>query len=128
VKYDYKVVGNFTDDNFEKILDKILKKFIYMYVDKALFIALKDYNDFEGSAELIDKTFRPVRDFYIEEINEQNVVNQTPIVKDWCLNNLVRLDTQRYEVENQEKLHQVWHAMDNMEAELQKKLEDRKEV
>ena len=98
-----------------------------MYVDNTLFIALKEWKEHEGSEELINKTFRPMKNFYIEEITEKNITTLTPVIKEWCLNNLVKLDTERYEAENQEKLKQVWQAMDRMEEQLTKELNEKKE-
>lgn len=122
MKYVYKVVGNFSEDNFDKILTKISKKFVTLYVDKTLYIALKSFDDYEGSEDLIRNTFKPVRDFYVEEVTEKNIVNQHPFSKDWCLNNLVKLDTEHYEHDNQAKLREVWMSMDRMEEELSAKL------
>lgn len=122
MSFVFKVVGNFNDTNFEKITTKISQKFLFMYLDKTFFIALKSWNEREGAIDLMSKTFRPVKDFYIEEVTEQNIIRQQSFIKEWCLKQLVRLDTERYEEENQQRLKKVWEAMDNMESQLQQEL------
>ena len=43
---------------------------------------------------------------------------------EWCRDNFVALDRQRYEIEQQDKLQNAWKALDNMEVVLKKKLEE----
>lgn len=126
MKYVFKIVGNFNDENFEKILNKIASKYISLYTNKTLFIALKSWADREGSEALLNKAFRPVRDFYIEEVNEKNVSDLPPAIGDWCLNQLLRLDTERFEEENQAKLQQIWESMDRMEEQFEQKMIERR--
>jgi len=118
MNYIKKIVGNFTDDNFEKIINNISQKFQFMYVDDTLFLALKAWTEYEGSEDLISKTFRPVKDFYIEELDKTKIEKQQQFIKDWCSNHSIRLDRERYELENQEKLKQAWASMDELEEKL----------
>lgn len=121
----YKIIGRFNDENFEKILKKISTLFDFIYTDQSLFIGLKNYQYKDEGNFLIKKTFRPIKDFYIEVIDEKNINKQSPFVKQWCLDRFVLLDTQKFEIQEQDRLKQTWRDLDNMEAELQKIMEER---
>ena len=121
----YKIIGCFNDENFEKILKKISTLFDFIYTDQSLFIGLKNYQYKDEGNFLIKKTFRPIKDFYIETIDEKNINKQSPFVKQWCLDRFVLLDTQKFEIQEQDRLKQTWRDLDNMEAELQKIMEER---
>lgn len=121
----YKIIGRFNDENFEKILKKISTLFDFIYTDQSLFIGLKNYQYKDEGNFLIKKTFRPIKDFYIEVIDEKNINKQSQFVKQWCLDRFVLLDTQKFEVQEQDRLKQTWRDLDNMEAELQKIMEER---
>jgi len=129
MNYIYKIVGNFTDDNIQKILKKTSNDFVSIYIDKILFLSLKTITKEEECKKVLDKVFRPIRDFYIEEINETNVNTLSPFIKEWCLNNFVRLDTEKYESEHQEELINIWKSLDEFEEKLKDKINNnRKEV
>ena len=72
----------------------------------------------------MSKTIRPVISYYIKEINEKNIMNEEQSIMEWCRDNFVALDRQRYEIEQQDKLQNAWKALDNMEVVLKKKLEE----
>ena len=66
---------------------------------------------------------------YSIEITEDNLGKETPFYQDWCKENLVRIDRQRYEIENQKKLKMAMKAIDIFEEKMQESLKenDRKE-
>lgn len=111
----YKVIGKFTDENFDKIIKKISGEFKFIYCYNALYLSVKDVKKVEGCKLLLKQTFRPVGDFFIQEINETNIMKEESTVMEWCRDNLLAIDQQRFENEQQEKLKQAWLAMDNME-------------
>ena len=115
----YKIISQFNDDDFEKKLEKISTLFDFMFTSYALYLGLRDVAKKEEGEILIKKIFKPIKSYYIEPINEKNINRQTDVVKEWCLNKLVALDRQRFEINEQEKLKATWLAMDNMEAELE---------
>ena len=41
----YRVIGNFTNDNFEKLLTKLCSKFKTLYLNNVLYLALINFND-----------------------------------------------------------------------------------
>ena len=42
-------------------------------------------------------------------------MNEEQSIMEWCRDNFVALDRQRYEIEQQDKLQKAWKALDNME-------------
>ena len=118
----YKIQGNFNEDNFEGIFKKLGPHFKLMYKYNTLFAALIDYNFVNKSESYLRNALRPSKDFYISEINEKNIMREEQSIIQWCRDNLVNLDRQRYEKEEQARLKEVMKAMDNMEVILQEQM------
>lgn len=118
----YRVIGNFTNDNFEKLLTKLCSKFKTLYLNNVLYLALINFNDKDICDDTLKKVFKPTRDFFITKIEEGNIMDLEPDALVWCRDNLVELDKQRYEKENQEQLKLTWEAMDRLEDDLKQKL------
>ena len=123
----FKIQGDFNEDNFSKILNKLCKYFKFIYTNGTLYIALGDIKNKQEASVLMSKTFRPVRSYYIKEINEKNIMNEEQSVMEWCRDNFVALDRQRYEIEQQDKLQNAWKALDNMEDILKNQMLNNKE-
>ena len=123
----FKIQGDFNEDNFSKILNKLCKYFKFIYTNQTLYIALSDIKNKQEASNLMSKTFRPVRSYYIKEINEKNIMNEEQSVMEWCRDNFVALDRQRYEIEQQDKLQNAWKALDNMEDILQNQMLNNKD-
>lgn len=118
----YKIIGNFTDENFDKIITKVASRFKFMYCNDTLYISMKSIDSIGEDREFLYKIFRPARDFFIVEINEENILKEDDIVGEWCKDNFVLLEKQRFEKEQQSKLIKTWKAMDNMELQLKSEL------
>lgn len=118
----YKIQGNFNEDNFEGIFKKLGPHFKLMYKYNTLFAALIDYNFVNKSESYLRNALRPSKDFYISEINEKNIMREEQSIIQWCRDNLVSLDRQKYEKEEQARLKEVMKAMDNMETILQEQM------
>ena len=123
----FKIQGDFNEDNFSKILNKLCKYFKFIYTNQTLYIALSDIKNKQEASILMSKTFRPVRSYYIKEINEKNIMNEEQSIMEWCRDNFVALDRQRYEIEQQDKLQNAWKALDNMEDILKNQMLNNKE-
>ena len=123
----FKIQGDFNEDNFSKILNKLCKYFKFIYTNQTLYIALGDIKNKQEASVLMSKTFRPVRSYYIKEINEKNIMNEEQSIMEWCRDNFVTLDRQRYEIEQQDKLQNAWKALDNMEDILKNQMLNNKE-
>ena len=107
----FKVVGNFPDDKFNKMLSTLEKHFSFMYLDETLFLSLNDYHDEDNADHILKSVFKPAKDYYIQSITYDNVHALAPIVKEWCLNNFAKLNMQSVEDEEQEKLQQRMQAL-----------------
>lgn len=123
----FKIQGDFNEDNFSKILNKLCKYFKFIYTNQTLYIALSDIKNKQEASALMSKTFRPVRSYYIKEINEKNIMNEEQSIMEWCRDNFVALDRQRYEIEQQDKLQNAWKALDNMEDILKNQMLNNKD-
>ena len=123
----FKIQGDFNEDNFSKILNKLCKYFKFIYTNGTLYIALGDVKNKQEASALMSKIFRPIRSYYIKEINEKNIMNEEQSIMEWCRDNFVALDRQRYEIEQQDKLQNAWKALDNMEDILKNQMLNNKE-
>lgn len=118
----YKIIGNFTDENFDKIISKISSKFKFMYCNDTLYVSMKSIDSLSEDKDYLYKIFRPAKDFFIVEITEQTILKEDNIVGEWCKDNFVLLEKQKFEKEQQVKLRKTWVAMDNMELQLKSEL------
>ena len=118
----YKIIGNFTDQNFNRIIDKISLKFNFIYCNDTLYISIKNIDSLSENKDYLAKLFKPAKDFFITEITEQNILKENEMISEWCRENFVRLESQKFEIEQQAKLKKVWLAMDNMEIQLKDEL------
>ena len=122
----FKIQGDFGMSDFVNMLTKLSQYFKFIYTNDNLYIALKDIKEKDNAKIIMNKVFKPIKNYYIKEINETNIMKEDPIVIEWCRDNFVALDKQRYEIEQQDKLHNAWKAMDNMEEILKKEINKNK--
>ena len=119
----YKIMGDFNADNFERIFVKLGEFYKIIYYEGVLYIALSTYKLKEDAEICIKKTLKPARNFVIKEIDETNLKNESDFVIEWCRDNFVEIERQKYEIEKQNKLRATMKALDNFEqilAEQQK--------
>lgn len=115
----YKIQRDINQDNFDKIISKISKFYRFLYSNGSLYLALINFEKNDEAKEIFKKTFRPVKNFYVCEITENNLQMEDGFIIDWCRDAFVDLERQRYEIEQQEKLREVMSAMDEMEKILE---------
>ena len=111
----YKIQGNFNENNFNTILEKIKKFYLFIFSNGNLYVALNDYNLNNQAYKELTKALKPKNEFLVLKIDEKNIMNEAPDIKDWLRNNLVRLDRQKFEAENQEKLKAYNSVLDEFE-------------
>ena len=111
----FKIIGNFDEVDFEKILNKLSTTFEFMYSDNSLFIALRNYSEKDKAKNVMKNALRPSSFFITKEITENNLGKESPTVIKWCRDNFVELDKQRFEVEQQARLKQAMVALDECE-------------
>ena len=111
----YKIIGDFNTDNFENMLSKIGKYYKFIYQDDNLYLALAQYKLKDEAYTTLKKSLKLSRNFIIREVNEKNIMNENDFVIEWCRDNLVAIEKQRYEIEKQQKLRDTMKALDNFE-------------
>lgn len=122
----YKIIGNFNqDERLVKILDKIRVDFYYVYADGVLYVAVIDYTNGEKALANLKKSLKPAKDYFTIEITEDNLGKESPFYLDWCKENLVRIDRQRYEIDQQKKLRMAMKAIDIFEEKMQASLKEK---
>ena len=119
----YKIVGNFDDCDFEAIINKVNQIFKFIYINDTLYLSLINYQDYDKQKEVLEQAFQPANNFLITPINEKNIMKQNDVAIQWCRDNFVNLETQRYEIEQQQKLLNVWERMNKLEEILQQELQ-----
>ena len=65
------------------------------------------------------KAFSPIRKFYIKKIDQTNIMQEHDKFINWGKDRLVEMDSQYFELEQQEKLQNAMTIMDNLEKYLQ---------
>ena len=126
----YKVIGDFRQGNFKDILTKIQRDFKFMYKNGCLYLAVLNWKDFKDKdnkelLEMIREIFEPRDEFLVKELNENNLNKEDRMIIDWVRDNYIRLDEERYDYQQQEKLRHTWKAMDIMEDILHKEYVER---
>lgn len=69
----YKILGDINEKNFDKIVSNISKYYKFLFFRQGLYIALINFEQKDEAQNLMKKTFRPIKDFYIQEITENNL-------------------------------------------------------
>ena len=118
----YKIIGNFKDENFDRIIAKVSSRFKFMYCNDTLYVSMKNVDCLSEDKDFLYRIFKPARDFFIIEITEQSILKEDEVIGEWCKDNFVLLEKQRFEKEQQLKLQKTWLAMDNMENQLKSEL------
>ncbi len=121
----YKIIGTFSNEKFPTILQKVSKFCSCIYRNETLYVALNDVRDADIIEAQFKKIFKPQKDFFITKIDTHNVLKEDELILGWCREAYVRLESQLFEIKNQEKLNQVWADMDVMEEKLQNKLKEK---
>jgi len=115
----FKIQGDLNEDNFDRIFIGLQKYFTILLRRGTMYIALQDFSEFEEGKKIMKRVLKPARDFYVGEINQNNISREEQFVMEWCRDALVKLDRQRYELEKQERLKLVDQALDRMEEILE---------
>lgn len=122
----YKVQGDFSSCNFIDLFQRLGKNFKIIYKNGSMYISSKKYDKNFKEDNYLKKFFRSYNDLIYFQVNETNIMREEEEIRNWCRDNLVRLDRERYEIENQDKLKEVMTNLDKMEQILKEKY--RKEV
>lgn len=122
----YKVQGDFSSCNFIDLFQQLGKNFKIIYKNGSMYISSKKYDKNFKEDNYLKRFFKPYNGLIYFQVNETNIMREEEEIRNWCRDNLVRLDRERYEIENQDKLKEVMTNLDKMEQILKEKY--RKEV
>lgn len=113
----YKIQGDFKNILGDLII-KLSKDFDIFYQKDILYVA--DKNDENKD---IYKSLKPKKDFFVIVINENNLMNETSEIIEWCKNHFVMQETCKLERESQKELQSLNNFIDAFEEEVKKILE-----
>ena len=92
-----------------------------------MYVSLLDISNEKNALILLKHFLQPNEEFVILPVDEHTLKRESREVQEWCRDEFVRLDTLRYERDNQEKIQQMMKAMDLMEDYLQEDIQKKKE-
>lgn len=98
----YKVITDF-GENLETILKHFQNDYNIMFYKNVIYLA--DKEAIETKKEVKQFASKIIKqDFYLQEINENNLKYEPPQVVEWCKDQFIRLDTLKFEAKQQEEL------------------------
>lgn len=115
----YKIQGNF-NNNLEKLLKDISKNYDIFFCGNVLYVGLKSLNNSDN----IKSILKTSKNYYIEKIDETNLKYEAPQVIEWIRDKFIKLDTERFENENQEVLKRTMKFIDEVEQNLEKIIQE----
>ena len=81
-------------------------------------MAIKNISEEENCEQLLKKYFKPNKIFLFIKIDENNLKNENQIIVEWCKNIFIKIDTQRFEKENQEKMREYLKSIEKLDEVL----------
>lgn len=122
----YKIQGDFSQVKFPQLFEDLGKEYKIIYKNGSMYISSKIYQEDEQERQRLMILLNDYNTLVYFLINEKNIMREDEEIRNWCRDNLVRLDKERYEKEKQDKLKEVMNNLDKMEFILKEKY--RKEV
>lgn len=120
----YKIITNFNND-LDKILQHFQKDYVIMFYRNAIYIANLTGNKTQKTVKtFVSKVIKD--DFYLQEINENNLKYEPPQVIEWCKQQFVRLDTLKFEEERQEELRSMLSFVRAVESNIEQMIQEQK--
>lgn len=113
----YKVQTDFK--NLENIIKKLSKDFDILFFNNCLFASTKNLENVPD----IRKILLPKSDFYITEVTEENLKFEHSSVIEWCKDNFIKADMQKFEKENQDKLRAIMKLLEETEIQMEEDFE-----
>ena len=111
----YKIMGDFDFKSLDYIFQKSGSFFKFVFKNKSLYLSLINIEDKEKALQVMNNIFQDKNRFLIIEITEKNIMNEDKFIIEWCRDNFVILEKQRYELENQEKIKNMMLVLDSFE-------------
>ena len=120
----YKIITNFEQD-LDKILKHFQTEFVLLFYNNAVYIANKSEKETTNINKFVSRVIKS--NFYIQEINENNLKYEPPQVVEWCKGQFIRLDTLRFEAERQEELKAMLEFVNAVGENLEQLIKQGKE-
>lgn len=126
------MVYKIEDNNMKKDLFFLTKSlssdYNIWYNNENFYCALKNYQkDYDYKKSKLFE-IENTKKIFVKQITAENLSGQTVLAIEWLRDAFVRLDTQKMELENQEKLIKCKKFLDELEFNLKKELyKNRKE-
>lgn len=117
----YKIMTDFTE-RLGTIIEKLNKDFNIMFFNNILYASKQDPYVKTNIKRLLTKD-----NVCIIEINENNLKNEPEPVIEWCRNNFVKLDTIKFETEQQDTIVKMLDFIDLFDKNIQETLKERRE-
>ena len=117
----YKILADFTDC-LDEIIKEISNDFNIFFFNNILYVSKKDpYNQTDL------KKILKLDNVCIIEITEKNLKREPEFVVDWCRDNFVKLDTIKFEKEQQTAIKEMLNFIELFDENMQKILKERSE-
>ena len=116
----YKIQGDFQKVHFPLLFSQMGKFFKIIYKNNNMYIASNHYDINFNEDKFLKKELKKYN-LICFNINETNIMREDEEIINWCRDNLVRLEKERYEIENQAKLQEIMKNLDKMESILKEK-------
>ena len=108
----YNIVSDFS--KLDISLRKLTNNFNVFFYGTSLFAAKKVFDDDVNIKELL----KPKKDYFVTEINEDNLKYESQNVIEWCRDNFIKLDLQRLEKEKQAELKALMLMLDEVDEKM----------
>lgn len=111
----YKIYGNYIELNIIELFNKNDVLIKSLFKKEAVYITLINIKDLRKFKNIVLKNIKNNKDYLVVEIDEKNIMREDKFIQEWCRDNFVILQKQKYELEQQEKLKLVMKALDDFE-------------
>lgn len=117
----YKILADFTDC-LEETIKKLNKDFNMIFFNGVLYVSKKNPYNKTNIHSIIKQD-----NVCIIEINEKNLKNEPEPIIDWCRDNFVKLDTIKFETEQQETISEILSFIELFDKNIKEALKERGE-
>jgi hypothetical protein len=117
----YKILADFTNC-LEEILNKLNKKFNIIFFNDILYISKKNPYDNINLKKMLN-----LDNICIIEITESNLKLEPEPIINWCRDNFVKLDTIKFETEQQDTINKILNFIDLFDKNINDILKERGE-
>lgn len=119
-----KVYGEFADETFSEMLEKLNRFFNIMYIDNTLYLALRNYTQEDEARKFVKKVLKPAKNFLVIDLDAKKITQECQEIMEWCRDAFVVLETQRFEDEQQEVIKRTLDDIEKLKERLRNLKDD----